>query len=300
MVKVALDDPVFQVTLTLRRSTAWLLLALASLAFAYVALARGGSDAASKGIRVNDVVIDPERVVALRQALVREGATAVSDTAVIAALIDEELLYQAGVAQGWRDDDPVVRRRVVQRVLDSIAAGIGAPDPDELAAFYAARISEFTPATTLRFEQVFVPLRRDGSDGDAMKEAARVLRSAENITAFARMAAAWPDKLRLHDPSIAYPRHQLEEIYGPRFVALLWDSPLDRAAGPYLSSLGAHVVWIRERKLAPPPPLDDVRDAVLDAWRRHKTAEATEAFLRQLRAAANVTVDADPAALSAP
>ena len=76
---------------------------------------------------------------------------------LINSYIHDEVLYREGVAMGLVADDPVIKRRVRQKleVMSEESNAMVAPSDAELEAYLARHADKFRPPTVVSFEQVF-------------------------------------------------------------------------------------------------------------------------------------------------
>jgi hypothetical protein len=218
-----------------------------------------------------------ERLQPLLGGLVAEsGVTAAAGrAALLDALIDEELLVRHARRLGVGDDDPLIRRRLMQIVLEATGAGLGEPSATETADWYAAHITRWTSAGAVRFLQTLA------TDVAAQTDAA----------AF-RMERREPP--RLHDDRAWWSVEQLSDLYGPAFAAALIKAPVGELTGPLDSSLGRHVVLVEERRAAGPRTLADVAVAVEADWREARRRQAVAELLGRLRAEASIVLAETP------
>jgi parvulin-like peptidyl-prolyl isomerase len=69
--------------------------------------------------------------------------------------------------------------------------------------------------------------------------------------------------------------------------------PVGTWSGPVSSGYGQHLVFVSAIRPGEMRRFEDVRGAVLDDWRREKTAEARKEYLARLRDKYGVVVDQD-------
>jgi peptidyl-prolyl cis-trans isomerase C len=216
--------------------------------------------------------------------------------------LDDAVLYRSAVDTGVDVSDTrlrerllgfpraeTVQRRHVTQLMRLAAERLGPgdlPSEAELAAYLAAHADVFTEPATLSLTQIYFAADRHGP---ALERAARA--AAEAI----RHGTISPaDAVSLGDAFVAGPtvrgasRTQLEGVFGPEFVAAVWDASPGTWIGPVASTYGLHLVWISERTPGRVPSLESVRSRVLQAMlferRAVRRAERVQA-LRQVYAA---------------
>ena len=196
--------------------------------------------------------------------------------------VDDELLYREAVARELHRDDPIVRRRLIQK-MRFLAEDAGEPAPTEaqLASYLASHAADYTIAARVRFHQVFFAHDRWGAEARARATAA-----------LAAPSRGGGDSFPGNDPGAALATAaELAKSYGPRFADAVIAAPVGAWSGPIESSLGVHVVFVDERRPAEVAPLAQVRSrvrlAILEERRRTALAES----LRRLREKYGVAID---------
>jgi hypothetical protein len=206
----------------------------------------------------------------------------------LAGLVDahvrEEILYREGVALGLDRHDPVIKRRVRQK-LEVIAEEQGArdaPTEADLAEYLRQNAARFTRPATVSFEQIYF----SASTPAAVIEAARAA------------ALRGSDPRRLGQPTMLPPRADAAPLdlaardFGGEFAAALETLPLDTWVGPLASAFGQHLVRVSARTPAQAPPLAEVRAQVAREWENARRLAALEANYRTLRSGYDVVIEA--------
>jgi hypothetical protein len=73
---------------------------------------------------------------------------------LVDAYVRDEIMYREGLALGLDRDDPVIKRRVRQK-LDIVVEeqlAVAAPDDDELSAYMTRHAARYTRAASVSFE----------------------------------------------------------------------------------------------------------------------------------------------------
>jgi len=184
----------------------------------------------------------------------------------LAGLIDDhvrdEVYYREALALGLDKNDPLIRRRLRQKlefILEDLSS-VQEPSDEVLATFLQEQAAKFRFAPRISFRQVYLnPARHPDLQSDA-----------EKILAELRLAAP-PETLG--DPTLlgtefqqATP-YEIGRHFGDAFarkaVAL---PPGEDWAGPIYSGLGAHLVRVIERKEGRLPELAEIRPQVEREW----------------------------------
>lgn len=190
---------------------------------------------------------------------------------LVARHVDEEVLYREGIALGLDRSDPIVRRRVVQR-MQLLLEDLAQPDPAQLRAFFESHADAYAGPATLALEHVYF----GGEDARLRAEDARV----------ALRGGADPGDLGqpfAHGNAFARrTRAQLERMFGPELAQAIVEAPLEEWVVAR-SGLGWHVVRVTSRAEGRVPELERVRARVVQDWRRARRGGATSSALASLR-----------------
>lgn len=209
------------------------------------------------------------------------------ERALVDRFVDEEVLYREAVALGLDRGDPIVRRRLAQKMAFVAEDGAAARDPSdaELEAYLAAHADRYRAPPRLSFRHVF--LGRDRR-GDPAADAQRLL---PELT-----AGAAPDTLG--DPFLqgaSFARRapaDIEAVFGKAFTDALLAAPARVWTGPITSSYGAHLVRVEDRVEGALPPLSAVRARVRADLRDERREAALRAMREKLRARYRVEIEA--------
>lgn len=209
----------------------------------------------------------------------------------LASLVDahvrEEIMYREGLALGLDRDDPVIKRRVRQKldiVIEEQLAG-AAPSDAELSAYLTRHAARFTRPASLSFEQIFF-------------DAQATVPEVERAVAAARAALArGVDAQALGQPTLLprsvdqQPVDRIKRDFGAAFAERLNELPEGVWSGPVVSGLGAHLVRISARMPAVLPTLDEVRQQVTRDWENERRDRSRDESYRKLRERYDVLVE---------
>jgi hypothetical protein len=206
---------------------------------------------------------------------------------LVESYVRDEILYREGVTLGLDRDDPVVKRRVRQKleVMAEEETSAGAPSDAELSAYLAANASRFTRPAILTFEQVFLGSSAAGG-------------SVERVALRQDLGRRGFDPTALRKPSLlpsemtSTPTDLIARDFGAKFATALEQVPVGEWAGPIDSAFGAHFVRVLERAPAVVPALSDIRDAVVREWENERRQRARNDNYRRLRSRYDVDIDA--------
>lgn len=202
--------------------------------------------------------------------------------------VRDEVLYREGRTLGLDQADPVIKRRVRQK-LDVMFEETLAHDPPgdaELADYLARNPERFRRPPRLSFEQLLLgmPESAEAADAAAAAARARLARGADPAT------VGVPTMLpgRLDD----MPLDLVAREFGAGFADSLEKLPVGEWAGPVPSGFGAHLVRVSALTPAELPALGDVRAEVAREWESERRKRNFDEAYRKLREQYDVEITA--------
>ncbi len=193
--------------------------------------------------------------------------------------VQDEIFYREGLELGLERDDPMIKRRVRQRVV-ALAEESGAASEvtdAELNTWLSAHPERYAEPALVTFQQVMVdPMKRGPSTGAALK-------------AIQSELAAKRDPATLGDGQMLPPRVDLLPMdlvardFGEGFAKALAAMKVGSWEGPVRSGYGIHLVRLERRLPGRKPALDEVRLAVARDWEADRRAKAADAYYQRLR-----------------
>lgn len=264
--------------------------------FAALGVVIFAANAALSPPRAGRIVVSSEFVAGLREehrARTGKPPTAEEERALVDRFVEEEVLYREAVALGLDRGDPIVRRRLAQKMA-FVAEGSASREPSdhELAGYLAAHADRYREPPRVSFRQVFSSRDRRGESASA--DAARLLADLQ----------AGADPGRAGDPFLhgtSFARRsaaELAALFGASFAAAIEATPSGAWSGPIPSSYGAHLVLVEERLPGAIPPLDRVRARVRGDLLEERRAEAVRALHARLRGRYQISIEAPKIAVA--
>lgn len=219
-------------------------------------------------IELEDTYLD---ALVAREAL---GGGEVDREEVARRWIRDEAMAREARRLGLAERDPIIRRRLVQKMELWIETHVEIEEPDEaaLAAELDAHPERYRRPPMLAFEHLFFAAERVDPAADARAALAAL---PEDISTIG-------DSFLLGRSFDARPRARVADRFGEAFAAALGEAPEDTWAGPIESPFGQHLVRVTTREPGALPPLSEVRDAVRQEVVRELRAEAARALEREL------------------
>lgn len=195
---------------------------------------------------------------------------------LIQGYIREEVLVREALSLSMDIDDPVIRRRLAQKMeflITSSAAAL-APSDEELRAQYEANIEAFSTGVQIGFEQVFLGVSPTSGE---VTETIAALASGAAPEALGQRTLL-PASMRLAGRQI------VENTFGRGFFTAASDIAPGVWSGPVQSGYGLHVVRITDRVAATQRPLNAVRSQVEADWRAAATEDLSASVFEELKA----------------
>ena len=192
---------------------------------------------------------------------------------LIESHVREEVLYREALALGLDEGDAVIRQRLrlkMEFIGDSVTAALQ-PSESDLEVWHAQNADRFTPAERIGLQQIMLE-----SPNDLDVTLAALAQGADHQT----MGRATMLPSTVEGGSEA----AVDGTFGPGFFASVATLPLGIWTGPIESSFGWHAVILTKVDRPAAPPLSEVRDAALVAWRQSQAETLREAQYQALRA----------------
>lgn len=194
---------------------------------------------------------------------------------MVESFLREEVLYREAIRLGLDRDDPVVRKRLANK-MDYLAASMAetaAVSDATLADWLAAHPERFAPDVRYSFDQLYF----------AERDAAAAALAGQRKTG---------EAISLPPAFDNAGRSAVEGRLGQTFTAALDTlEPSPDWAGPVASGFGWHLVRLRSRVVGAPPELAGIRDQVEADWRSSTEAQRRRDAYQLLRSAYRVSVE---------
>lgn len=216
-----------------------------------------------------------DRLAAQFERVWQRPPTAQERQALVESWVRDEVFYREALALGLERDDPVVRRRLgqkVQFILDSGAPA--APSDAELQRWLDEHAEDYRFEPGYAMRQVYFDPSRHGAATQEVIEAARAALNAGR--AFAGDPTLLPATM---EGSASEIKHRLGDGFGEALRTL----PVGSWQGPVRSSYGLHLVRIEKRTPERAARLEEVRAAVERDFGAARAQAAQEGAYRRLR-----------------
>ena len=190
---------------------------------------------------------------------------------------NETLLVRDARRLGLATDDPIIRRRMAEkmRYLIEDAATVSPPTDEALMAYLDRHQERFTLPAQVAIDQRFFSreLRGAGMDSDA-QAGLRLLRSGQ------------PERGDTHPLGESLPlqtEQALSRRLGAVFARRALDAPVGTWSGPIASSTGLHLIRVNVHQAARPASLDERRAQIEASWRVDQREQRLRRQLDALR-----------------
>jgi hypothetical protein len=225
------------------------------------------------------ILVSRAHIEGLRQQHFRQtGSLPAPDEeqALIERFIDDEVMIREARAMGMDRGDPIVRRRLVQKMESLLEEFHDREEPteEELQATYEKHRLDFQEPSRISMTHIF--LDRSGS-------AERPDREIEQLL---EQLASGADPVKLGDPFLLGHHFQkrtqteLAAAFGKAFAESIRHLPEGEWFGPVESSYGLHLVLVEEIHEARQQTLPEVRPRLI---KQRKAAGREEARRREVR-----------------
>ena len=194
--------------------------------------------------------------------------------------VREEILYREAQRRGLDRDDPIIRRRLAQKMTflleDSAEAQPAAAG--DIETYYADHAERYSEPRRTTFRHVFLSRERRG---DPAREATALLgeMGADGGDAWRQLGDPFP----LLREYAGRTDQEIAELFGGGFATALPALAAGTWQGPVESAHGIHLVQVIGRAEPRLPALDEVRGRVAEDLLESRRRERNEAALQTLR-----------------
>lgn len=242
-------------------------------------------------VATDEIVVSRNQVEGLVMQFERvwqRAPTATEREALIESWVRDEVFYREALAMGLEQDDPVVRRRLSQKVQFILDTGSdSAPPTDaELQRWLDEHADRYRVEATYALRQAyFDPARRGERLAADMAAARRALQAGREAAGDATMLPA----------TLTGGAAEVARIFGAEFEQALRALPVGGWQGPVRSAFGLHLVELTSRTDSRPALLADVRPEVARDLMLARAQAAQDAQYAQLRSKYAIRIEDDPA-----
>ena len=195
--------------------------------------------------------------------------------------IREEALYREALKLGLDADDYVMRQRMVQKIEfvgDAVVVS-PVPEPDDIAAYYAAHRQDYYQSPELTFTHVFISMKGRTREL-ALNEAQALLDTLNDDNAGFEDATRYGERFLFHTNYVGRTYEDVSGDFGMEAADLIFsgDTPVAEWFGPVESVYGAHLVFISKRTPGRFPSLDEIKPVVVEDYKREVQRQQRDAL----------------------
>lgn len=196
--------------------------------------------------------------------------------------VREQVLYREALTLGLDKNDPVVRRRLAQKIefISSDLAAQVEPTEQDLITYFKANPEQFEQPGYISFTQIYL---------NADRRAANLEKDAHDLLSKLRQGDVEMDISMLGDPFMFGQQHEdladfaVTRLFGSAFTEAIFKLPVGRWQGPVRSGLGIHLLRIDAKTPVQQAELDLVREKVRFEWMAEQRREMDKALYQSLR-----------------
>ena len=236
--------------------------------------------------RAGEIVVSATQVGSLNEqfrGLWQRKPSPQESDALVESYIREEVLFREGLAIGLNRDDPVIRRRIAQKMMflgQGTAPSI--PNDNDLQVWLDAHADSYRTEPRFGFEQIFLNDSKHPAELEARVNAIRnALRGVAVGAEEPPRAVGDPTMLRAHVNDAT--SSEISNEFGMTFLEGIAKLPPDQWMGPIRSAYGLHFVRLTDRQESRVATLAEVRAEVQRDWLDEQSRQADEAFYQTLR-----------------
>jgi len=199
---------------------------------------------------------------------------------------EEEMLIDESLALHLERSDPVIRKRLLEKMHHILTASALSSEPDEevLYRYYREHIIRYSRIKKIAFSHIFAkPEHR---------------RSLEKLFPYLNRYEVSPKEAsRFGDPFEEGNRidarnpEEIEEKFGRYFLQKLQLVPEGEWSGPIRGKEGLHAVYVTGREVTTPLPFDEVEMRVYQDWLHEKREKGVKAALEKMHRSYRMRVE---------
>ena len=184
--------------------------------------------------------------------------------------IEEEILYREALKLGLDQDDIIIKRRLVQKIMLLKKSSLPEPNESELVNFYQDNRDNYTSADRYSFEHLFFK-----KGPDAFNQA--------NKAAIEGYKSSGGDPFYAGDQFSNQTLTQVKDIFGNGFSSSLISQNEGLWSDPITSVFGIHLVYISSINPSRLKTFSEVKDLVKQDFIAYRSDQLSQQFMDELR-----------------
>ena len=216
---------------------------------------------------------------------------------VLERLIHEQALYSEGRRRELDRGDVIIRRRVIQRLIETEVRQTERntrPTEAELKDYYQGHPDLFTKPETVRISQLLLQARKPDEKTAAKLKIEllhKKVRASPNL--FEPIAAKESDDrtFRSRGGELTLSRDRARQAYGDAFEKVVFEMAIGSISDPISTPIGWHLIKLLERRPAELTPFEGAKNRALALLMDERKEAQKEALAKQLMDNSHVVVD---------
>lgn len=204
--------------------------------------------------------------------------------------IREEVLYREALAMGLDKDDPVVRRRMSQKMefISNDLASLAEPDDTQLQDYLDQHSEKFSIPGRISYSQVYLNASQRGEH--VLTDAQKLLEELSSFTVDTDITMTG-DSFMGGYKFLDETDFGVVRLFGKAFALELFKLPVGEWTGPVESGYGLHLVRIDSRTDSRAPSLQQVRDKVRGEWLAEQQRMTNDLLYSEFRKRYEITIE---------
>ena len=194
--------------------------------------------------------------------------------------IEEEILYHEALKLGLDQDDIIIKRRLVQKIMLLKKSSLPEPNESELVNFYQDNLDNYTSADRYSFEHLF------------FKKGPDAFNQAKNA-AIEGYKSSGGDPFYAGDQFSNHTLAQVKDIFGNGFSSSLTLQKEELWSDPITSAFGIHLVYISSINPSRLKTFSEVKDLVMQDFIAYRSDQLLQQFMDELRNEYTVAISPD-------
>jgi len=205
--------------------------------------------------------------------------------ALIDNLVKEELSFRQGEDMGLIENDPIIKRRVQQKIEFMLNDSFGSlePSPEDLQTYLDKHQEKYMIEPVYSFKHIYInPEKHDDLDGYLTQ-----LRS-KDLDAIYQDSG---DSIMLESKYESISTDQVARLFGRKFVESMNALAIQQWLGPVKSGFGVHLLLIENKQPRHLATLDEVDFEIKLDYRLELQKKAINAFYAELLKKYNLIIE---------
>ncbi|PHR62563.1 MAG: hypothetical protein COA47_03190 [Robiginitomaculum sp.] len=232
-------------------------------------------------IQYKSKMLEPEMASDILQALSLEDLSNLIDE-----YVREEALYREALSLGLEARDPIIRKRLIQKLelLAETGPRPNEPKTEELIEYYQRNKKDYAQPASISFSHVFIRTS-DQDMQSAQTRAKELLHTLRQAEAGFRDATAYGEHFLYHTNYVKRTSDTIAADFGAGFAQALFSetTTMSKWTGPLTSKHGLHLVFVVERTPAQTPPYKVMQDRIRHDFLREAQRQSSQFFIGQIQ-----------------